>query len=89
MQETVKVNYVQYGKCTKKKKPGKFQQSTTNRGSDRGSGSCGNPSKFSGNGKKLLLLADTCYRHGKGRHQKGQDCKAVNAVCTGWNKRSL
>ena len=78
MQETVKVNYVQYGKSTKKKKPGKFQQSGTSGGS---SGSHGSPSKSGEKGKKVPLPPDTFYKCGKGRHQKGQDCKALDAVC--------
>ena len=30
---------------------------------------------------------DTCYRCGKGRHQKVQDCKAVDTVCRGCGKK--
>ena len=30
---------------------------------------------------------DTCYRYGKGRHQKVQDCKAVDVVCRGCGKK--
>ena len=33
------------------------------------------------------LLPDTCYRCGKGRHQKAQDCKAVDATCRGCGKK--
>ena len=89
MQETAKVNYVQYGKSSKNKsknKSGKFQQSTTSGGNDRGSGCHGNPPKLSGKGRKVPLPADTCYRCGKGRHKKGQDCKALDAVCRGGTK---
>ena len=37
--------------------------------------------KPSGKGKKVPLPTDICWRCGKGRHQKGQPCKAVEAVC--------
>ena len=39
------------------------------------------PSKSSGKGKKVPLPTDIFWRCGKGRHQKGQPCKAVEAVC--------
>ena len=83
MQETAKVNYVQYGKPTKSKKGKKSTQSglSSHRG-DRGHGS-----KPSGKGKKFPFLQDTCYRCGKGRHQKVQDCKAVDAMCRGCRKK--
>ena len=79
MQETTKVNYVQYGKGSKKgKSKGK---SSTNSGGSGNSGSTGNPSKSGGKGRKVPLPTDICWRCGKGRHQKGQPCKAVEAVC--------
>ena len=91
MQETAKVNYVQYGKSTKSKKK-KPQSSAgasgqgagshkTGAGSHRGSRPGG---KFN---KRPPLLPDTCYRCGKGRHQKAQDCKAVDATCRGCGKK--
>ena len=43
----------------------------------------GTSSKPGGKGKKLPFPQDTCYRCGKGRHQKTQDCKALDAVCRG------
>ena len=47
MQETAKVNYVQYGKSSKKKsKPGKFQQHTASGSSGGSSGNAGNPSNM-------------------------------------------
>ena len=62
--ETAKVNYVQYGKSSKRKsKPGKFQQPTVNGSSG---GSSGNPSKSGGKGKKVPLPTDICWRCGKG-----------------------
>ena len=91
MQETAKVNYIQYGKSTKSKKK-KPQSSAgasgqgagghkTGAGSHRGSRPSG---KFN---KRPPLLPDTCYRCGKGRHQKAQDCKAVDATCRGCGKK--
>ena len=41
----------------------------------------------SGKGRKLPFPPDTCYRCGKGRHQKVQDCKAVDATCRGCGKK--
>ena len=83
MQETAKVNYVQYGKGSKSKNKsksgGKFHG--TANGSSGSSGSTGNPSKSGGKGKKVPLPTDICWRCGKGRHQKGQPCKAVETVC--------
>ena len=79
MQETVKVHYVQYEKGPKQGKPkssGKLQ-SLTNGGS---SGS-NETTKSGGKGKKVPLLTDICWRCGKGRHQRGQPCKAFEAVC--------
>ena len=87
MQETAKVNYVHYGKSTKGKKGKKSPQSGAGASSHRGNRGHGMSSKPSGKGKKLPFLPDTCYRCGKGRHQKVQDCKAVDAVCRGCGKR--
>ena len=91
MQETAKVNYVQYGKSTKskKKKPqssaGASSQGAGSHkigvGSHRGSRPGG---KFN---KRPPLLPDTCYRCGKGRCQKAWDCKAVDATCRGCGKK--
>ena len=79
MQKTDKVNYVQYGKGSKKGK-------SKPRPSGSSSGSRVNAGKPSGKGKKVPLPTDICWRCGKGRHQKGQLCKAVEAVC--WNCRT-
>ena len=87
MQKTAKVNYVQYGKSTKNKKGKKSTQSGTSGGSYRGNKGHGTSSKPSGKGKKLPFLQDTCYRCGKGRHQKVQDCKALDMVCRGCGKK--
>ena len=86
MQETAKVNYVQYGKLTKHKKGKKSTQSGAS-GGNRGNRGHGTSSKPSGKGKKLPFLQDTCYRCGKNRHQKTQDCKALDAVCRGCGKK--
>ena len=85
MQETAKVNYIQYGKSTKSKKGKKSTQSGAS--SHRGDRGHGTSSKPSGKGKKLPFLPDTCYRCGKGRHQKVQDCKALDAMCRGCGKK--
>ena len=87
MQETAKVNYVQYGKSTKSKKGKKSTQSGASGSSHRGDRGHGTSSKPSGKGRKLPLLQDTCYRCGKGRHQKVQDCKALDTVCRGCGKK--
>ena len=83
MQETAKVNYIQYGKSTKNKKGKKSTQSGASGGSYRGNKGHGP----SGKGKKLPFPQDTCYRCGKGRHQKVQDCKALDVVCRGCGKK--
>ena len=85
MQETAKVNYIQYGKSTKSKKGKKSTQSGAS--SHRGNRGHGMSSKPSGKDKKFPFLQDTCYRCGKGRHQKVQDCKAVDATCRGCGKK--
>ena len=87
MQETAKVNYVQYGKSTKNKKGKKSAQSGVSGTNHRGDRSHGTSSKPGGKGKKLPFPQDTCYRCGKGRHQKTQDCKALDAVCRGCGKK--
>ena len=87
MQETAKVNYIQYGKSTKSKKGKKPQSGTGVSGHSAGAGSH-RESRPSGKGnKRPPLLLDTCYRCGKGRHQKAQDCKAVEAMCRGCGKK--
>ena len=87
MQETAKVNYVQYGKSTISKKGKKSTQSGANGSSHRGDRGHGTSSKPSGMGRKLPFPQDTCYRCGRGRHQKVQDCKALDMVCRGCGKK--
>ena len=85
MQETAKVNYIQYGKSTKSKKGKKPQSSAGASGQGAGGHRGSRPSgKFN---KRPPLLPDTCYRCGKGRHQRAQDCKAVDATCRGCGKK--
>ena len=82
IQETAKANYVQYGKGSKKgKSKSSGGKGSANNGSSGNSGGTGNPSKSNGKDKKVSLLTDICWRCGKGKHQKGQPCKAVEAVC--------
>ena len=80
MQETAKVNYVHYGKGSKKSK-GKSRPSCSSGSGSGSSVNTGKPSKLSGKGRKVPLPTDICWRCGKGRHQKGHPCKAVEAVC--------
>ena len=87
MQETAKVNYVQYGKSTKSKKGKKSAQSGTSGANHRGDRGHGTSSKPGGKGKKLPFPQDTCYRYGRGRHQKTQDCKALDTVCRGCGRK--
>ena len=86
MQETAKVNYIQYGKSTKSKKGKKPQSSAGASGHNAGAGHRGSRpgGKFN---KRPPLPPDTCYRCGKGRNQKAQDCKAVDATCRGCGKK--
>ena len=94
MQETAKVNYVQYGKSTKlkKKKPqsgaGASGQGAGSHNAAAGSHRGSRPSeKFN---KRPPLLPDTCYRCGKGRHQKAQDCQGCGCYMQRvWKERTL
>ena len=81
------MDYVQYEKLTKNKKGKKSAQSGASGGSYRGDKGHGTSSKPSGKGKKLPFLQDTCYRYGKGKHQKVQDCRALDIVCRGCGKK--
>ena len=55
-------------------------------GHSAGAGHRGSRSSGKGN-KRPPLPPDTCYRCGKGRHQKAQDCKGVEAMCRGFGKK--
>ena len=92
MQETAKVDYIQYGKSTKSKKGKKPQSGAGASGHNAGASGPGTGghrgSRPSGKfNKRPPLLPDTCYRCGKGRHQKAQDCKAVDTTCRGCGKK--
>ena len=71
----------------KNKMSKKSAQSGTSGANHRGDRGHGTSSKPGGIGKKLPFLQDTCYRCGKGRHQKTQDCKALDAVFRGCEKK--
>ena len=67
MQETVKINYVQYGKGSKKKK-GRSRPSGGSGGSSSSGGNTtkdAKPSNSKGNGRKSPLPTDICWRCGK------------------------
>ena len=85
MQETAKVNYVQYGKLTKSKK--KKPQSSAGASRHKGAGGHRGSRPSGKFNKRPPLPPDTCYRCGKGRHQKAQDCKAVDTTCRGCGKK--
>ena len=76
MAETAKVNYVQYGKSSKSKSNKKKPQSSAGA---TGQGACGHKTGAGGHrgsrpsgkfNKRPPLPPDTCYRCGKGKHQK-------------------
>ena len=89
MQETVKVNYVQYGKGAK----GKKHKPRTS-GNSGGGGSSANTEEHHGSnasageakskGKKPPLPTDICWKCGKARHKKGQICKALKLICSNY-----
>ena len=89
MQETAKVNYVRYGKSTKSKKGKKPQSGASGSGAGGHNAGAGHRGSRPGGkfNKRPPLLPDTCYRCGKGRHQKAQDCKAVDTTCRGCGKK--
>ena len=73
MQETAKVNYVQYGKLTKskKKKPQSNAGATAQgAGSHKETGGHRGPRPSGKPNKRPPLLPDTCYRCGKGETPK-------------------
>ena len=87
MQETAKVNYIQYGRSTKTKKGKKPQSGAGVSGHNAGADSHRGPRPSGKGNKRPPLLPNTCYRCGKGRHQKAQDCKSVDATCRGCGKK--
>ena len=91
MQETAKVNYVQYGKLTKskKKKPQSSAGATGPRGRQPQGGqvATGDQDLVENPTKDLLYHLTPATDVEKGRHQKAQDCKAVDATCRGCGKK--
>ena len=86
MQETVKVNYVQYGKGAKGKKcKPKTSGNSGSGGSSASTEECNGSNASAGEakskGKKPPLPTDICWRCGKARHKKGQICKALELTC--------
>ena len=84
------MNYVQYGKLTKsKKKKPQSSAGASGQGASGHKGAGGHRGSRPGGkfNKRPPLLPDTCYRCGKGRHQKAQDCKSVDATCRGCGKK--
>ena len=86
MQETAKVNYVQYGKGSKGKKcKPKTSGNSGGSGSSASAEECNSSNASAGEakskGKKPPLPTDICWRCGKARHKKGQICKALESTC--------
>ena len=83
MEETAKVNYMQYGKGSKSKKhkPRSNGNSGSSVNAEECSGSNVNAGKPKSKGKKPPLPTDICWRYGKARHKKGQICKALESIC--------
>ena len=86
MQETAKVNYVQYGKGSKSKKckprtNGNSGSGGSSVNAEECSGSNVNACEPKSKGKKSPLPTDICWRCKKARHKKGQICKALELIC--------
>ena len=83
MQETAKVNYVQYGKGSKgkKRKPKTSGNSGSSASAEERNGSHASAGEAKSKDKKPPLPTDICWRCGKARHQKGQICKALESTC--------
>ena len=83
MQETAKVNYMQYGKGSKSKKykPRPSGGSGSSVNAEECSGSNVNAGEPKYKGKKPPLPTDICWRCGKARHKKCQICKALESIC--------
>ena len=86
MQEAAKVNYVQYGRSTKSKKKPQSSAGVTGQGQvvTKGRWPQGIQWQIT---QMTSSPPDTCYRCGKGKHRKAQDCKAVDATCRGCGKK--
>ena len=86
MQETVKVNYVQYGKGAKgmKYKPrtsGNSGSGGSSANAEEHNGSNASAGEPKSKGKKPPLPTDISWRCGKARHKKGQICKTLELIC--------
>ena len=86
MQETVNINYVQYGKGPKGKKckpktSGNSGGSGGSASTEEHNGSHASAGEAKSKGKKPPLPTDICWRCGKARHKKGQICKALELIC--------
>ena len=91
MQETAKVNYIQYGKSTKSKKK-KPQSSAGASGQGTGQPQCrgqatGDPDLVENSTKDLLYCQTPATDVGKEDTERAQDCKAVDATCRGCGKK--
>ena len=88
MQETAKVNYIQYGRGSKtksrlKSKPSGSSGSSSSSGARPKLENTSKRNKLTGKGKKWPLLTNVCWRCGKPQNQKKNHCKALEAVCRG------
>ena len=83
MQETAKVNYVQYGKGSKgkKRKPKTSGNSGSSASAEECNGSHASAGEAKSKGKKPPLPTDICWRCGNARHKIGQICKALESTC--------
>ena len=72
MQETAKVNYIQYGRSTKAKKG---KKPLSGAGASSAGASSHRGSKPSGKGKKSPFPLDTCYRCGNADNKKHRTAK--------------
>ena len=89
MQETAKVNYIQYGRSTKsKKKKPQSSAGATGQGavqSQKGRWPQGDP--VANHTNDLLSRLTPATDVGRGKHCKAQDCKAMDATCRGCGKK--
>ena len=86
MQETVKVNYVQYGKRAKgtqckPKTSGNSGSGGSSASAEEHNSSNASVGEAKSKGKKPPLPMDICWRCGKARHKKDQICKALESSC--------
>ena len=90
MQETAKVNYVQYGKSTKGKKGKKSTQSGASKNSHRGNRGHGMSSKPSGKGRKFPFLQGHLLQMWERQAPKGAGLQSFGHDMQGlWKERTL